>query len=205
MAGKQEILDSIRRHRLEAVPLIDPVTEGSTYPNLREQFQTVLTSVGGECRIATDRDDLNRQLADLPEYHAAATVCSTVPEVGRSDIDLNAINDPHELDNIDCAVLAGEFAIAENGAVWVTDRNVKHRVLYFIAEHLVLIVPASEIVDNMHAAYTRLMTEPDDDGHRFARPGFGTFLSGPSKTADIEQSLVMGAQGPKSLTVFLLE
>jgi len=207
MNGKQEILAAIRRHRLEALPLIDPLTDGLGYPNLRDQFQTVLAAVGGQCRIATDRDDLNRQLTDLPEYRAAETVCSTVPDVGRSDIDLDAIDDPHELENIGCAVMAGEFAVAENGAVWVTDRNVKHRVLYFIAEHLVLIVPADAIVDNMHTAYTRLMAEPDDgDGeHPFTRPGFGTFLSGPSKTADIEQSLVMGAQGPKSLTVFLME
>jgi len=207
MAGKQEILTAIRRHALETVPLIDPVTDGTTYPDLREQFRTVLTSVGGECRIATDCDNLNRQLAELPEYRAAETIYSAVPEVGRSDIDLNAIADPHELDHVGCAVLPGEFAVAENGAVWVTDRAMKHRVLYFIAEHLVLIVPADEMVDNMHAAYARLMTASDegDAVHPFARPGFGTFLSGPSKTADIEQSLVMGAQGPKSLTVFLMK
>ncbi|MNW08326.1 Lactate utilization protein C [compost metagenome] len=34
--------------------------------------------------------------------------------------------------------------------------------------------------------------------------GFGTFIAGPSKTADIEQSLVLGAHGPKNMTVFIL-
>jgi len=206
MAAKQEILESIRRHGIEAVPLIDAVTKGIAPDDRREQFRSVLTAVGGECRLAADRNDLNRQLADLPEYSAADTVCSAVPDVGRSDIDLDMIDDPHELAHIDCAVLPGEFAVAENAAVWVTDRAVKHRAVYFLAEHLVLIVRAEELVDTMHAAYTRLMSTADDGNceHSFAVPGFGTFLSGPSKTADIEQSLVMGAQGPKSLTVFLL-
>jgi L-lactate dehydrogenase complex protein LldG len=103
------------------------------------------------------------------------------------------VEDPHQLESVDFAILPGRFAVAENGAVWVTDEGVKQRVIFFIVQHLALVVPASEIVHNMHQAYERLA---------FARPGFGAFISGPSKTADIEQSLVIGAHGPRSLTVF---
>jgi L-lactate dehydrogenase complex protein LldG len=71
----------------------------------------------------------------------------------------------------------------------------KHRAILFITQHLVLVVPRDQVIDNMHQAYERLS---------FADPGFGVFLSGPSKTADIEQSLVIGAHGPRSLTVFLV-
>ncbi|MCU0983250.1 MAG: LUD domain-containing protein, partial [Pirellulaceae bacterium] len=71
-----------------------------------------------------------------------------------------------------------------------------HRVLFFIVQHLVLIVPADRVLHNLHEAYGQL---------RFDRPEFGLFISGPSKTADIEQSLVIGAHGARSLTVFLLE
>ena len=85
--------------------------------------------------------------------------------------------------------------MAENGAVWVDPSELAHRVVLFIAEHLVLVVRESQLVHNMHQAYERLGTD---------LPGYGLFISGPSKTADIEQSLVIGAQGPRSLHVCLV-
>ena len=74
--------------------------------------------------------------------------------------------------------------------------NIRQRTIYFIAQHLALVVPRSEVVSNMHQAYQRL---------RFDDNAFGCFVSGPSKTADIEQSLVIGAHGARSLTVFLVD
>ena len=99
-----------------------------------------------------------------------------------------------ELDDIDVAILPGDFAVAENAAVWVTDAAVRYRAIYFIAQHLVLVVPREALLDHLHQAYERLS---------FAGAGYGLFISGPSKTADIEQSLVIGAHGARSLTVLL--
>src|SRR5262249_40998723 len=132
----------------------------------------------------------------LEEYATARQVVSLVPGVGKGNVDLDQVEDAHQLESVDFAILAGRFAVAENGAVWGIDEGVKQRGIFFIVQHLALVVPASEIVDNMHQAYERLA---------FARPGFGAFISGPSKTADIEQSLVIGAHGPRSLTVFCVE
>ena len=56
---------------------------------------------------------------------------SLVDGVGRTNIDWAGIADPHALETVDFAILPGEFGVAENGAIWVTDRSVRHRAMYF--------------------------------------------------------------------------
>ncbi len=96
------------------------------------------------------------------------------------------------LAEIEVLEIDGEFGVAENGAIWLAEEAMPHRVAPFICQHLVINV--SEIVPTMHAAYERLGG---------VNSGFGLFLAGPSKTADIEQSLVIGAHGARSLTVVI--
>jgi L-lactate dehydrogenase complex protein LldG len=86
--------------------------------------------------------------------------------------------------------------VAENGACWITDHGGANRAVCFLAQHLGVVVSAAALVNDLHEAYERISLE---------RPGFAMFLSGPSKTADIEQSLVIGAHGPRSCTVVITE
>ena len=86
------------------------------------------------------------------------------------------------------------YGVAENGAVWI-EQDVKQRAIYFIAEKLVILLDKNKIVNNMHEAYKLIDT---------GEYGFGTFISGPSKTADIEQALVMGAHGARDVMVVLI-
>jgi L-lactate dehydrogenase complex protein LldG len=194
--SRADILAAIRRRcpPEAALPGL-PRGAGIKFADPAAQFATVLEAVGGNCIAASSRDDVQSALAALPAFAAAAKVYSLWPPIESRNVDLRAITDPHQLHDIDFAVLNGHFAVAENAAVWVTDEGAPHRAIYFIAQHVALVVPASEIVNNMHEAYERL---------RFERAGFGCFISGPSKTADIEQSLVIGAHGARSLTVALL-
>ena len=106
-----------------------------------------------------------------------------------------AVTDGRDLAGVEMATLAGTFGVAENGAVWVSGHTLPHRALPFICQHLALVLPATTLVPTMHEALDRLAGGP---------PDYGVFIAGPSKTADIEQSLVIGAHGPRSLTVFLL-
>lgn len=195
MESKRQILDAIRHARLSEKARPDLNQAWTTYADRLAQFTAALESVGGRCVKVANTDDLNARLAELPAWTSARKTLSLVPSVGHSTFDLDAVADPHELEDVDFAILPGEFGVAENGAVWITDKHVRQRTIYFIVQHLALVVPASEIVDNMPQAYERL---------QFDRPYFGAFISGPSKTADIEQSLVIGAHGPRSMTVFLV-
>lgn len=108
---------------------------------------------------------------------------------------LSLPEDPHELEDLGLAILDGQFGVAENGAIWLEDANLGLRALPFITEHLVIVLDRKKLVETMHQGYDLIGN---------AASGFGLFLAGPSKTADIEQSLVIGAHGAKSLRVVLV-
>ena len=100
-----------------------------------------------------------------------------------------------DLDGTDVGIVQGALGVAENGCIWVP-QTMKEKAVCFIAENLVILLSSKALVSNMHEAYRRIeMTDY----------GFGTFISGPSKTADIEQALVMGAQASRSATIVLID
>jgi L-lactate dehydrogenase complex protein LldG len=168
----------------KAVVFEDPVAE----------FVEALQGVGGACvRVATDRE-ADSSLRQLEAYRSARQIASFVPGVGESTLDCSQSKRPHDLKDLDFVILPCEFGVAENAAVWIPGSALgRHRVAFVIAQHLALVVSAGEIVNNMQEAYARLKLE-----------SFGLFISGPSKTADIEQSLVIGAHGARSCTVFVI-
>jgi L-lactate dehydrogenase complex protein LldG len=152
----------------------------------------VLEQVGGESTVREPGSDLSEIIRR--RYPDADRIVSTVDEPPISTFVVAAETPPADLVEVEVAIVRGRFGVAENAAVWVDDERLPHRALPFVVEHLVLLLSTSDIVTNMHAAYGAL------GGHR---PGYGMFVSGPSKTADIEQSLVIGAQGPRSVLAIL--
>ncbi|MDX1970099.1 MAG: LUD domain-containing protein [Planctomycetaceae bacterium] len=195
MSSRETILRSIRQHLPESAPLPDLDGPWITFPDPIAQFAKVLEMIGGQCIRVPEVAAINGELESLPVYVSSTKTLSRIPGVGTTNCELEGVDNPHDLEDIDFAILPGEFAVAENAAVWVTDGGLKHRVVYFLCQHLSLVVPASEVVHNLAEAYRRI---------RFPQAQFGGFIAGPSKTADIEQSLVIGAHGPKSMTVFLV-
>ena len=194
-SSKADILRALRDATLEPVALPDLDQSWTTFEDRPAQISTVLQAVGGRAMRVRDIEQVNRELDQLPAYAEAKKVCSLVDGIRKANVRIEDATDPRQLEDIDFFVAAGQFGVAENAAVWITDAGVRHRVLYFLTQHLAVVLPAAELVDNMYQAYQRLS---------FAGPGFGLFLSGPSKTADIEQSLVIGAHGARSHTVFLV-
>jgi L-lactate dehydrogenase complex protein LldG len=194
-SSKDQILAAIRRQQLPPRELPPLDFAPLVYDDPQQHYTETLTGIGGRVVVANSIEDVQRDLDQHDLYVEARQICSLVPGIARANVDLDALDDPHQAETIEFAVLPAKFAVAENGALWVTDENVKHRVIYFICQHLAFVVPRDQILSNMHQAYERLS---------FDSPGFGAFIAGPSKTADIEQSLVIGAHGPKSTVVYLL-
>lgn len=129
------------------------------------------------------------------------SVVSVIDAVAVDDVGMNEATDPRSLAGVTHAVMPGVFGVAENGAIWMTPRTDGERGLMVLAEHLIVVVSVEAVVDHMADAYRRIGVD-GVLGHD--RQGYGVFLAGPSKTADIEQSLVIGAHGPRSMDVYLI-
>lgn len=194
MTSKELILGKIRKNNI--VPQIDlPEYDnfGITYDDKFEKFSSVIQTVGGDA-IVTSKEKLDDVILSL--YSDEKVIVSNVKESKLGNFIANDEEDAHNLKNVDLAIVKGEFAIAENGAVWLKNNDNRHRSLYFIAQNIVIVVKRSDILNNMHEAYRQIS---------FDDKGYGVFVSGPSKTADIEQSLVIGAHGPKSGYVIFID
>ncbi|MGA1940061.1 LutC/YkgG family protein [Arcobacter sp. YIC-310] len=188
MTSKEKILNSIRKNNVvENVELPNSYENfGITFEDKFEKFSTMIESVGGKA-LLINKKDLEKTINEL--YPNEKIIASNIENFSLKNFDSNEQDDPHKLKDIDLAVVKGNFAIAENGAVWMKNEENRHRALYFIAQNIVTVLDEKDILNNMHEAYTKI---------NFEDSGYGVFISGPSKTADIEQSLVIGAHGPKS-------
>lgn len=194
MTSKELILESIRQNnKVLDTDLPNYENIGIKFENSYEQFSKIIETVGGKA-LFIKRNELNETIKSL--YPNEKIIASNVDDFSLKNFEAQEQNDPHMLKDIDLAVVKGDFAVAENGAVWLNDQKNRHRSLYFIAQNIVIVVNKENIVDNMHEAYEKI---------DFDNSNYGVFVSGPSKTADIEQSLVIGAHGPKSGYVIFVE
>jgi L-lactate dehydrogenase complex protein LldG len=195
LESRRAILGRLRASTVPTADLPDSlIGPWIQYDDPVEQLGNMVRAVGGSMECVPTRQAVLEQLRSFPEFQDATRVHSSVEPIP-STIDLHAMRRPHDLENLDFLVAEGEWAVAENGAVWVTDQDLPHRVAYFINQHLVLVVARDRVVHNMHEAYSRIRLKPGR---------FGCFISGPSKTADIEQSLVIGAHGCRSLQLYVV-
>ena len=192
MSSRDEILARIRRNtqvRYEKPDVADMTR--LSYPDKVARFCEVSRMVGGNAVVLSEGEDVNEAI--LRAFPEAKRIASVLPEVTCATFNPDELDDPKELDGTDLAVVAGEIGVAENGAVWIP-QTVRHKAIYFISERLVILLQRSRLVDTMYDAY-RLLENTDYQ--------FGTFISGPSKTADIEQAMVMGAHGAREVLVIL--
>jgi L-lactate dehydrogenase complex protein LldG len=195
-SSREKVLERLRQARPPPVALPDIATSPVRFDDLPARFAQAVSDVAGSCLRVPGLAEAAAAVRALPVAQSARQIVSLVPEVLPGTVRLDGVEDPHVLEGVDLAVVPGEFGVAENGAVWLTDAVLRQRrAVLFVTQHLVLVVPAGELVHTMHDAYARL---------RLGTPGFGLFIAGPSKTADIEQALVIGAHGARSATIVLV-
>lgn len=193
MSSKEEILKKYRaniRERFDMPDLSD--IKAITYPEPLVQFVKMSEMVGGQVIEVDPSRDINILVQGL--YPEAKEIASNLPEVTIATRNPDTVGRARDLNGTDVGIIRGMFGVAENGCIWIP-QQMKEKAVCFISENLVILLPKSQIVNNMHEAYQRI---------EFNDYGYGTFISGPSKTADIAQVLVMGAQAARSVTILLL-
>ena len=194
MSSRQKILSVVKQLSVSSTDVKElPQVEGIVYEDPYQQFWSVLQQIGATIvplkNYGAIQDYVLQHFGSLQQMITTIPMLEAIPYPVLED-------DPHQLENIEWAILPGAFAVAENGAIWVTEADICIRVLPFICQHLAVVLSKTDLVHNMHQAYEKIGTDEYN---------FGLFIAGPSKTADIEQSLVLGAHGPKTMTVFVLE
>lgn len=196
MSTKEEILSRYRRNMkvegLYDMPDLDAL-QGVRYDDVVARFVDMSESVGGKVAALGTADDVNELIRSI--YPEAKVFASNLPEITIAQLNPDTVAEARELNGTDVGIVKGTVGVAENGCVWIP-QTMKERAVCFISEYLVILLSRKDIVANMHEAYRRIS---------FTDYGYGTFISGPSKTADIAQALVMGAQAARGVTVVLTE
>lgn len=196
MSSRENILNAVKASQPEYNPLPNLDHWGNKNngeANLYEKFAASLTAIGGKAEILSTVEDAHNYIQKLDKGKRSITTIHTLNDL-LEPVD-TGLAYAQSLKDVDYAVIEAGLAVAENGAVWVTGAALGIRALPFICQHLVAIIKAENILPDMHSAYEMI-------GDR--QYGFATFIAGPSKTADIEQSLVLGAHGPRSMTVLII-
>lgn len=194
MNSREQILANVLKNQPAATLLPDISIFKLDDANKVQKYSDMFRTIGGEAYLAEDLsavktlirknfDETKRIVTNLPEMTDVAALYSP------KDV-------PHQFDDVELAIIKAPFAVAENGAVWINDEILGQRIIPYICQHLAVLIYAENIVSDMHKAY-ELIGQADY--------GFGGFIGGPSKTADIEQSLVLGAHGSLSMTVYIIE
>ena len=196
MSSREKILSAVRANQpeLTALPDIEPLKSYGDKEDLLAQYTTVATNIGAKVYEVKNVDEVKMIIQN--NFGTGKRIVSTIAELKDIADTKEYLSDlPVQLADVELAILGSDLAVAENGAIWITEEQMGQRALPFITQHLAVIVNARNIVATMHDAYSSI---------GITNQGFGAFIAGPSKTADIEQSLVIGAHGPRSMNLFLV-
>ena len=194
MTSREKILATVLHNQPQLTPLPDISIFKVHNQDIVQKYIDTFIGIGGKI-FSVESIDAVKIL--IPEnFDITKRIVTTLPELTDVAELYSPTADPHSFQDVELAIINAHFSVAENGAVWLTEPVMGHRILPYICQHLAVIVSATSIVSTMHDAYAQIGEN---------EYGFGAFIGGPSKTADIEQALVMGAHGPITMTVFIIK
>ena len=194
MSTRDHILNAVLKNQPPATALPDISMFAGDVEDVVQKYIHVFNKMGGTACVVYNWDEIASRIS--ADYDTTKRVVTSLPALAAHYEMICPAVDPHTYEDVEVAVIKAHFGVAENGAVWLTEELMVQRIIPYICQHLAVIITAESIVPTLHEAY-----EIIGEGSY----GFGGFVAGPSKTADIEQALVLGAHGSLSMTVFILQ
>ena len=203
--AKENILKRIREALINPVPLPFPQSEGSNsvYVHSNEEpvvvFAEEFTKLQGKFAFCTDAEDFKLQLQHLIQQRSWNKIYCLESELQQT---LQAINIIHyaDLPSCDVAITCCEYLVARTGTIVMSTAQQSGRTASVYAPVHICVAYSSQLVSDVKDSL-QLMKEKYAGNF----PSFTTFASGPSRTADIEKTLVTGVHGPKEVFCFLID
>ena len=194
MGSRERILNAIKKLAQPVVEISSPIADQETKTGLLSAITEKLLSIGADVLVFKERSELKKYLHI--KYTENEVLVNAIPNLPNYNVEECLHWQPIEISSVKKFVVKGDIGVAESGAIWVSEESMKVRLLPFVCEQLYIVLYENDLVFDLEEAYERIGILKD---------GYGVFIAGPSKTADIEQSLVIGAHGPIGLTVLFIK
>lgn len=203
---------TVEAHAHHGTGLATPAEQRRVMPTvgatIEEQFALFARNAGelrAVFKLMKDNSELTaelRALRDTEKWQRVATHKSSVAQPQAAGLGLPTLitddgYDKHELERCDVGISECDALVAQTGTVVVTSRTAGGRALSCLPPHHVVIARREQLVADLPAAFAFIKQQ---HGAKF--PSMISFITGPSRTGDIERILVLGAHGPKQLTIF---
>ncbi len=197
MSSREDILKSIEnslngKAKVE-LPNIS-LNNFEVFENKPEALQNSIKELGANFIKASPNNIANEIEKLIKSLNAKVVYNETSHKINHTN-STEGLNTPHKLQNADIAIIEASIAVAENGALWVEYGKLNHRALPAICQNLIVTINQQNIVNNMLEAYKNIPSTASGSN--------GGFIAGPSKTADIERALVLGAHGAFTVNVVM--
>ena len=204
--SKQSILDRINAvadHRRAETPDVDYLQEEiykAVLPDALSCFKQELEAVGGQCVCCDGEDEMYKKLAALVQQKGLPFLFTRDNEIAAK---LKAYNIPVESDEVlferlSAGITGCESLIARTGSVLVSSAGSSGRQMVAFPPIHIVLASAAQLVNYPQDALENLKAKYEGD-----LPSEISIITGPSRTADIEKTLVLGAHGPKELFIFV--
>ena len=194
MNSREKILEAVLNNQPHLSPLPDiSMFKGNIY-NVVQKYMDVFRSIGGTAFLVENMSEVRALISE--HFNTSKRIVTTLDDLSDCFELISSTVAPHLYEDVELAIINAQFAVAEKGAVWLSEELMGQRIIPYICQHLAVVINAEKIVPTLHEAY---------DIIGLGNYGFGGFIGGPSKTADIEQALVLGAHGPLTMTVYIIK
>lgn len=206
--SREKVLKKIRNALIskQELPFPDINYESSVFRELNESleinFAEEFNKTGGKfvyCENETEFIENLKYLIRNKQWDRIFSVDLELAEILNKG-NITFISSKEKFKTIQVGITQCEFLVARLGSIMVSSGQMSGRRLHVFPDTHIVLAYTSQLVPDLKDAFLKLRNKYET---RF--PSFVSLITGPSRTADIEKTLVMGAHGPKELYVFLIE